>query len=121
MQTDDASLMLEFRKNLSLLQEISSCGILKRQYTSATLDRPKAWSRGPFPFNAGVAQLVEQLICNQLVGGSSPFAGSLIVGTWLVGRDSGGRLPEWLKGTDCKSVGLRLRRFESYTSHYLRV
>ena len=25
---------------------------------------------------AGVAQLVEQLICNQLVGGSSPFAGS---------------------------------------------
>jgi hypothetical protein len=26
---------------------------------------------------AGVAQLVEQLICNQLVGGSSPFTGSL--------------------------------------------
>ena len=27
---------------------------------------------------AGVAQLVEQLICNQQVGGSSPFASSLI-------------------------------------------
>jgi hypothetical protein len=26
---------------------------------------------------AGVAQLVEQLICNQLVGGSSPFSGSV--------------------------------------------
>ena len=25
---------------------------------------------------AGVAQLVEQLICNQLVGGSSPLTGS---------------------------------------------
>jgi len=28
--------------------------------------------------NAGVAQLVEQLICNQLVGGSSPFFGSFL-------------------------------------------
>jgi hypothetical protein len=27
--------------------------------------------------NAGVAQLVEQLICNQPVGGSSPFTSSL--------------------------------------------
>jgi hypothetical protein len=26
---------------------------------------------------AGVAQLVEQLICNQLVGGSSPLTGSI--------------------------------------------
>ncbi len=26
---------------------------------------------------AGVAQLVEQLICNQWVGGSSPLAGSI--------------------------------------------
>ncbi|MEN9883760.1 MAG: hypothetical protein RLZZ420_977 [Bacteroidota bacterium] len=26
---------------------------------------------------ARVAQLVEQLICNQLVGGSSPFSGSV--------------------------------------------
>ncbi len=28
---------------------------------------------------AGVAQLVEQLICNQQVGGSSPFASSLLM------------------------------------------
>jgi hypothetical protein len=27
--------------------------------------------------NAGVAQLVEQLICNQPVGGSSPFTSSI--------------------------------------------
>jgi hypothetical protein len=26
-------------------------------------------------FDAGVAQVVEQLICNQLVGGSIPFSG----------------------------------------------
>jgi hypothetical protein len=43
--------------------------------------------------NAGVAQLVEQLICNQLVGGSSPLTSYL------------GEVPEWPKGTDCKSVG----------------
>ena len=28
-------------------------------------------------FHASIAQLVEQLICNQLVGGSSPSTGSL--------------------------------------------
>ena len=28
---------------------------------------------------AGVAQLVEQLICNQQVGGSNPFAGSILL------------------------------------------
>ena len=28
--------------------------------------------------SARVAQLVEQLICNQLVGGSSPFSGSFL-------------------------------------------
>src|SRR4051794_34308947 len=26
-------------------------------------------------------------------------------------------MPEWLKGTGCKPVGLRLRRFESCSSH----
>ncbi len=45
------------------------------------------------PF-AGVAQPVEQLICNQQVAGSSPIASS-----------SRGGVPEWLKGADCKSVG----------------
>ena len=42
--------------------------------------------------NAGVAQLVEQLICNQQVIGSSPIVGSY------------GWIPEWPKGADCKSV-----------------
>ena len=45
---------------------------------------------------ARVAQLVEQLICNQRVAGSTPVSGS--------NRESGG-VPEWSKGTDCKSVG----------------
>jgi hypothetical protein len=45
-------------------------------------------------FFAGVAQPVEQLICNQQVAGSSPIASS----------KSGG-VPEWPKGADCKSVG----------------
>ena len=43
---------------------------------------------------AGVAQLVEQLICNQQVVGSSPIASS-----------NYGWMPEWLKGADCKSAG----------------
>ena len=32
------------------------------------------------------------------------------------GRRFGG-VPEWLKGTDCKSVGVRLRWFESSPLH----
>lgn len=44
---------------------------------------------------AGVAQLVEQLICNQQVGGSNPSTSSTI---------SYGGVPEWPKGADCKSV-----------------
>ena len=41
---------------------------------------------------ADVAQLAEQLICNQQVIGSSP-----IIGLY-------GWIPEWPKGTDCKSA-----------------
>ena len=47
---------------------------------------------------AGVAQLVEQLICNQQVGGSSPSTSSTI------STSEYGRFPEWPKGADCKSV-----------------
>ena len=70
--------------------------------------------------------MVEQLICNQQVGGSSPFASSSF--SLLIKRKSGallwrfsladgpalldlcfsqnlGEVPEWPKGTDCKSVG----------------
>ncbi len=39
-----------------------------------------------------MAQLAEQLICNQQVIGSSPIIGSF------------GWVPEWPKGADCKSV-----------------
>ncbi len=54
--------------------------------------------------SASVAQLVELLICNQWVGGSSPFAGSRLRRNKEVKKYSGG-VPERPKGTDCKSVG----------------
>ena len=45
---------------------------------------------------AGVAQLVEQLICNQQVGGSNPSTSS--------NATTYGGIPERPKGADCKSV-----------------
>ena len=42
-----------------------------------------------------MAQLAEQLICNQQVIGSSPIVGFQVLN---------GRIPEWPKGADCKSV-----------------
>ena len=54
---------------------------------------------------AGVAQLVEQLICNQQVGGSSPSTSS--IGALRAGGSETilyGSVPEWPKGADCKSV-----------------
>ena len=71
---------------------------------------------------AEVAQLVEQLICNQLVGGSSPFFGSefevlrIEAVIFIVHRNlkfhfstnvlltTGGDIPEWPNGADCKSA-----------------
>jgi hypothetical protein len=47
--------------------------------------------------NASVAQTAEQLICNQWVGGSIPFAGSI--------NGEFGEVPERSKGADCKSAG----------------
>ena len=41
-----------------------------------------------------MAQLAEQLICNQQVIGSSP----------IIGFKKFGWIPEWPKGTDCKSA-----------------
>ena len=32
-----------------------------------------------------------------------------------------GRVAEWLKAADCKSAGVRLRRFESYPFHHYQV
>ena len=49
-------------------------------------------------FFADVAQLAEQLICNQQVIGSSPIIG------FIVSLSLYGWIPEWPKGTDCKSA-----------------
>ena len=49
---------------------------------------------------AGVAQLVEQLICNQQVGGSSPSTSS----SKRNELNRFGSVPKWPKGADCKSV-----------------
>ena len=75
------------------------------------------------PSAASVAQLVELLICNQSVGGSSPSAGSndnLVISDHRSDasgsrrlffilqsafRSQSGGVPERPKGTDCKSVG----------------
>ena len=46
---------------------------------------------------AGVAQLAEQLICNQQVAGSIPVTSSKL-------NMQCGQVPERPKGTDCKSV-----------------
>ena len=52
--------------------------------------------------SAGVAQLAEQLICNQQVTGSSPIASSNsdIEENFCAG------VAEWLKAADCKSAGI---------------
>ena len=54
--------------------------------------------------NAGVAQLVEQLICNQQVAGSSPITSSTNRDKLSSLSLKYGRVPEWPKGADCKSV-----------------
>ena len=56
--------------------------------------------------------MAEQLICNQQVVGSTPTVGSLLT-MYLDVADIGiivnlilyGWIPEWPKGTDCKSAG----------------
>ena len=55
---------------------------------------------GPIYSYADVAQLAEQLICNQQVIGSSPIIGFIQFNIELYY----GQIPEWPKGTDCKSA-----------------
>ncbi len=71
------------------------------------------------------SSMVEQLICNQQVAGSIPIASSLLQSNVIAWAEAGsarrspsreslrtlpgfsriiGRVPEWPKGTDCKSV-----------------
>ena len=118
-----------------------------------------AVTRVRFPsesFNADVAQLAEQLICNQQVAGSIPIASSIFAKLgrncrgfefpslcshgagpaarpdagegnapssgcrWgEIPRQKRGGVPEWPKGTDCKSVVARLRWFKSTPHHQL--
>jgi hypothetical protein len=70
---------------------------------------------------AGVAQLAEQLICNQQVAGSSPIASSNVVLSNIqnvkILRTAYGGMAEWLKAADCKSARVRVRRFESFSLH----
>ena len=64
----------------------------------------------------------EQLICNQQVGGSNPFASSIYIMNRLeIMRRvfSSGEVAEWSKASDCKSDGASLRRFESCPPHIL--
>ena len=73
------------------------------------------------PDSAGVAQLVEQLICNQQVTGSSPVASTTMGAAPENGSQDLGGMPEWPKGTGCKPVGVRLRWFKSTSLHHSEV
>jgi hypothetical protein len=79
---------------------------------------------------ASVAQLVEQLICNQRVGGSNPLAGfterirlslesnmSTMRGSSDVFFAWYGQVPKRPNGAGCKPAGAILRRFESFPAH----
>jgi hypothetical protein len=84
------------------------------------------------------SSVVEQLICNQQVGGSNPFASSNNMmqdagckmhersyysnhASWIMYHASWvGEVAEWTKAADCKSAGASLRRFESCPPHHSR-
>ena len=58
--------------------------------------------------NRWCGSMAEQLICNQQVDGSTPFTSSSDVRRQprrRIFRISYGSVPEWPKGTDCKSAG----------------
>lgn len=56
-----------------ILDKLKIAYYIVRFHTANTFDRLKTFV---YVNRASVAQLVELLICNQWVGGSSPFAGS---------------------------------------------
>ena len=57
------------------------------------LDKVALWAYFTPPLLAGVAQLVEQLICNQPVGGSNPLASSTAGRAPEDRQEHGGRFP----------------------------
>jgi hypothetical protein len=82
---------------------------------------------------AGVAQSVEQLICNQQVVGSIPTASSVrsravngstasidnaLRNTTSAKVGTCGQVAEWSIAPDCKSGGFGLRWFESIPAHH---
>ena len=58
--------------------------------------------------------MVERLTCNEDVAGSTPAGGSTEL---LNEKKVLGEMPERPKGADCKSAGVCLRRFESFSPH----
>ena len=69
----------------------------KRRVIGGSREARRFLPRQRFIKNAGVAQLAEQLICNQQVVGSSPITGSTTKSI------SYGQIPERPNGSDCKS------------------
>src|SRR5262245_56307917 len=87
----------------------------KQFFCLAAVEDPKYLCYSHKFVDAGVAQLVEQLTCNQQVGGSIPFASS------CVHSKRCGQVAERLMAADCKSAApCGLRRFESSPVHTKR-
>ena len=84
---DDRSVM-NLKSSDRLKQEVKYAQIIDFRRISYTVRFPMN------RINAGLAQLVEQLTCNQQVVGSSPITSSKFLGGF----------PERPKGADCKSV-----------------
>ena len=75
------------------------------------------YESGAKPLCADVAQLAEQLICNQQVASSILAVGSAARARVCTQRCGSGGVPKRPTGADCKSAGSRLRRFESFPHH----
>ncbi len=76
----------------------------RRPVTAEVVGSSPIWvvSKGNFGTNGGLAQLGEHLPYKQGVTGSNPVASIFVSSTFT---KEYGRIPEWPKGADCKSVG----------------
>ena len=84
-QFESNGILAQLGEHLPYKQGVTGSSPVGPIYTSYSINDKNEY--------ADVAQLAEQLICNQQVNGSSPFIGF------------NGQIPEWPKGTDCKSAG----------------